>query len=213
MQNNIIGNVYGRLTVIEETNERRNKKIVVRCRCECGNENFLVSNRAIVSGNTKSCGCIRKEKPNHVTHGLRRHSLYSVWTGIRQRCYYENAINYNDYGGRGIRVCKQWKDYFKSFYDWCIENGWRKGLDVDRKNNNGNYTPSNCRFVTRKINTRNTRRTLFIEHNGIKKPLADWADELGLRYETLSQRIFKLKMPISEALVSDKIKRRFHKKE
>lgn len=213
MQSNIIGNVYGRLTVIEETNERRNSKIVVRCKCSCGNDNFLVVNRALVSGNTKSCGCIRKERNNHITHGLRKHQLYGVWSGMKQRCYYEKAINYKDYGARGIRICEDWLNDFKKFYDWCIEKGWKDGLDVDRADNEKDYSPDNCILSTRKQNTRNTRRTLFIEYNGIKKPLADWADELGLNYETLSQRIFKLKMPISEALASNKIKRRFRRRE
>lgn len=90
------------------------------------------------------------------THGKSRHPLYRVWCAMRDRCYRKTDKRYIRYGGRGITVCKAWLSNFSSFYKWCILNGWQKGLQIDRKKNDGNYSPSNCRFVEQKYNIRNS---------------------------------------------------------
>jgi hypothetical protein len=82
--------------------------------------------------------------------------LYHVWYGMKYRCNNKKASGYNDYGGRGIRVCKKWHD-FQEFYRWALDNGYQKGLSIDRINNNGNYRPGNCRFTTRKVQSNNKR--------------------------------------------------------
>lgn len=97
----------------------------------------------------KTCGCDR--------HGMCGSRLYGVWTGIRSRCSNKNRPSYKNYGGRGISVCDEWFN-FNHFYDWAISNGYKVGLDIDRTNNDGNYEPSNCRFVTRTVNMRNSRQ-------------------------------------------------------
>jgi hypothetical protein len=96
-----------------------------------------------------------------IKHGLRRHPIFTLWANIKSRCKNQNHPKYKDYGGRGISICNEWNDDFKTFYDWCITNGWQQGLEIDRVNNNGNYEPSNCRFVTRTQNMRNTRTTVY----------------------------------------------------
>lgn len=93
-------------------------------------------------------------------HGLRKHPLYNVWWNMKTRCYRKNYKQYKDWGGRGIRVCEKWINNFVSFYNWAIKNGHAKGLVIDRIDNNGNYEPSNCRFVTRAISGQNKRNIL-----------------------------------------------------
>ena len=85
-----------------------------------------------------------------------RHTLYNMWYNIRARCYNPKKNQYKDYGGRGIKICKRWLDR-DTFIAWCLNNGWKPGLQLDRRNNDGNYTPSNCRFVTPKENSNNQR--------------------------------------------------------
>jgi len=90
-------------------------------------------------------------------HGLRKHPLYSVWDGMTQRCTNQKTKAYKNYGGRGVVICDEWRGNFKPFYDWCLSNGWRKGLEIDRIDNDGNYEPSNCRFISHRLNNLNTR--------------------------------------------------------
>lgn len=100
-------------------------------------------------------------------HGLSRTPLYKKWYGMKSRCYNPNVRNYNNWGGRGITICDEWKDDFLQFYEWSINNGYKDGLSLDRTNNNGNYTPTNCRFIT------------LAEQQGNKRPKRS-----GLRYKT-----------------------------
>lgn len=112
----------------------------------------------IKNGSNVSCGCESRKNAakRKKTHGLSKHPLYGIWRGIRNRCHNPNVSCFHRYGGRGITICKEWDNDFKVFYDFAINNGWKKGLNIDRKDNDGNYTPSNCRFVTSTINNRNT---------------------------------------------------------
>lgn len=123
-------------------------------KCYCGNE-FITMIHSIKSGNTNSCGCYYDK--THATHGLAKHPLFAVRNAIKQRCLNPKNTRFHDYGGRGIKICDEWLNDFQKFYDWSIQNGYRKGLQLDRINNDGNYEPSNCRFVTQTINIRNRR--------------------------------------------------------
>jgi len=129
-------------------------------KCYCGKE-FSVRIKDVKSGNTKSCGCykIKNMKKIATTHGLTNHPLYEVWCGMKKRCYNKNSSNYKYYGGRGILIHKNWVNNFKTFYNWAVANGYKKGLTIDRINNNYGYVWFNCRFVTRVINSRNKRTT------------------------------------------------------
>jgi len=92
-------------------------------------------------------------------HGLTmKHPLYTTWQRMKRRCYYKGDNRYYTYGERGITVCKQWRDNFLHFYNWALNNGWEEGLQIDRKDNNKNYAPENCRFVTPKQNSNNRNR-------------------------------------------------------
>jgi hypothetical protein len=106
-----------------------------------------------------------------------------------ERCIRPATNSFSRYGGRGISICDEWRNDFVSFYSWAISHGWSDGLQIDRINNDGNYEPSNCRFVTNKENCRNTSRNHLITHNGKTMCLTDWAEEKGMLYTTLLERI------------------------
>lgn len=145
---------------------------------------------------------IPKSELFKITHGLRNHPLYDVWGKIKARCYNIQSKDYTDYGGRGISVCTEWIDDFKAFYDWCIENGYQKGLEIDRRNNNGNYEPDSCRMVTRSQNMRNTRRNNNLTYNGETKCLSEWAEIYGIKRFTLFGRINRMGWDIEKALTT-----------
>ena len=126
--------------------------------CKCGNTTRAQMTQ-VKSGHTKSCGCLQKEAAitYQTKHGLHSHPLYSVWKGMNARCNSKTNKAFPYYGGRGISVCDEWKKDFKTYYDWAIANGYEKGLTIDRRDNDGNYTPENCRFTTPMVQARNTR--------------------------------------------------------
>lgn len=97
----------------------------------------------------------------HITHGLTKHPLFGIWMEMKKRCYNKNYKQFYDYGGRGIKICDEWLNDFQTFYNFCLKNGWKYGLQIDRKDNDKNYTPDNCRFVTHADNVRNARKTKF----------------------------------------------------
>lgn len=138
------------------------------------------------------------------THGYARqgdqHPLYRVWNGMICRCETPSSGGYENYGGRGIMVCDEWRHDFVAFKEWAMANGWKKGLHIDRKDNDGNYSPDNCRFVTAAVNARNKRSSRFIEFKGETLLLADWSERLDIPYGTLAQRIYILKWTIERAL-------------
>ena len=126
----------------------------------CGNE-FKANTQHILRGKTKSCGCYKKRRAieTNKTHGLWYTRLYKIWASMKDRVFNIKHKAYQDYGGRGITICEEWKNDVKSFYDWAITNGYEedKGLSIDRIDNDGNYYPENCRWTTQTIQTRNQR--------------------------------------------------------
>lgn len=124
-------------------------------------------------------------------HGESNTKLYGVWLAMRRRCYLESCADYKNYGERGVRVCDKWNDSYVSFRDWSIANGYKEGLEIDRIEVDGNYEPSNCRWITKLENARNKRSTIFITINGKTKTLQDWSEEYGLPYKTVRYRYRK----------------------
>lgn len=156
----ITGEKHHELTFLYEV-ESRNKRRYGLFRCSCGNEKIICFEH-VRGGNIKSCGCLQTAGINGkilwTTHGLSKALLYKVYRGIKTRCYNPNADNYYNYGGRGITICDEWKNDFKAFYDWAINAGYEKGLEIDRINNDDNYDPGNCRWLTHKANCQNMRK-------------------------------------------------------
>jgi hypothetical protein len=142
-------------------------------KCDCG----LIKSfdyYPIRGGDVKmcvKCAAIERGKKK-ATHRLIKHPLYRKWQDMKNRCYNKNVDRYSSYGGNGICVCDEWRYNFKSFYDWCLKNGWERGLTIDRKDVYGNYEPSNCRFISMKEQGFNKKNTLYIEYNGHKISLA-----------------------------------------
>ena len=160
-----IGDVYGDWTIVKVLDGINTMHVKPNClvRCVCGNEE-VKNFRSLFRGKTlrcKSCKSILAK-----THGETKTRLYSIWQNMKRRCYNKNNPRYKDYGGRGIRVCKKWRNCFESFRDWALQNGYEHGLSINRKDNNKNYTPLNCDWQTTAKQALNTRRNKFFEFQG-----------------------------------------------
>lgn len=139
----------------------------------CGNK-VKCRISSINSGHQKRCiECKYKYiSSKKIKHNLSRTKIYKVWAAMINRCYNIQSQNYSLYGNRGISVCDEWKNDFKSFYDWAMKNGYDNCLTIDRINNDGNYEPSNCRFISSSENSRNRRQSkLSIEKVSLIKEM------------------------------------------
>lgn len=121
-------------------------------------------------------------------HGRTR--LYRIYKNMLSRCYSPSkGKGYERYGGRGIRVCQEWLESFEAFRDWALDHGYGENLELDRIDNNGDYSPENCRFVSHQVNNRNRRNNRLISYKGTARCLAAWAEVFGIKYETLRWRL------------------------
>lgn len=186
--NNLINKKFGRLTVLEKTNERKNKKVIWLCKCTCGNVK-TVRSTDLVSGNIVSCGCLQKELLKNglsKKHGMSKTPTYETWFCMKNRCNNPKDARYKDYGGRGIKVCKKWYK-FENFYE---DMGVRpKNKTIDRINNNRGYEPSNCKWSTRAEQSNNMRSNRYICYKENIKTMSEWSRCLGIKLTTLRQRI------------------------
>ena len=163
----ITGQRFGRYTVLERAGNDNCRLAMWRCICDCGNER-IVRGRDLRSGVIVSCGCYHRElvKDMFTTHNGSRSRLYHVWDGMINRCYRKTSNHYDDYGGRGITVCDEWRNDFQAFYNWAMANGYdenapRGQCTIDRIDNDKGYSPDNCRWITQKeqqLNKRPRRR-------------------------------------------------------
>lgn len=159
----LTGQRFGRLRVLSYAGIK-NKNAMWLCKCDCGKETTVYSNN--LKQGTKSCGCLSKERSvKRRTVAYENHRLYRVWAGMKTRCYNAKQPRFNDWGGRGITVCDEWKNNFRNFYDWAMANGYDETAEhgqctLDRIDNNGNYEPTNCRWIDMKAQcaNRNYRR-------------------------------------------------------
>ncbi len=126
-------------------------------------------------------------------HGLKKHPLYSIWVSMKQRCYNPNDTAYDNYGGRGVRVCAEWVDDFQLFYNWAIANGWEHGLQIDKdiKGNGLLYSPDTCCFVTPKVNSNTKRNCHIITLDGVSKNITQWSEHYGISEKQIHWRLKK----------------------
>lgn len=189
----LTGQRFGRLVVVERAGTNKSGNALWRCLCDCGNTTEVRS-ADLRRGATKSCGCLSREMVSkratvqNTKHGCRYSKLYNSWRGMCERCNNPAHKSYTDYGGRGISVCKEWKE-FATFQKWAYENGYRDGLSIDRIDSNGNYEPSNCRWADKKQQNRNQRRNRLITYKGQEKTITDWAEQFHINRYTLFNRL------------------------
>lgn len=198
----LTGNKYGRLTVLKLAVDERGKKKKWLCKCDCGNK-VIVSGSNLRSGHSSQCKqCALAElAEKKIKHGGTKTKLYYVWRGMITRCGDKSARAYMRYGGRGICVCKEWQDFGK-FRDWALSNGYSDGLEIDRVDNDGNYEPSNCRWVNKQRNANNKSNNRLLTYNGETLTMAEMARKYNVPYKLLHKRLMR-GMPIDDALYSE----------
>jgi len=186
-QFSIEGYFYGRLYVLFRYDERLKHGEKSRWFCECACGRFKVVRRdKLTSGAVKSCGCIKTERKREVND--RR--LISIWKNMKTRCYSTKKTDFHCYGGRGISVCSEWMSY-NVFSQWALNNGYSSRLTLDRIDNDGNYEPSNCRWVTRQRQSNNMRTNQLLTYNGKTQSIADWSRETSISQGCIWSRKYK----------------------
>lgn len=187
----IEGQKFGKLTVIGFVGKDKHRNTLWRCECECGNQKTIQANN-LKNSHTKSCGChnIQKIKERRTTHGHstgeRCSRIYGIWMAMMRRCHNPNLKNYHRYGGRGITVCERWQ-VFENFLADMGEP--LSGMSIDRVDNNIGYCPENCKWATPKEQANNRRSNCIIEFGGKSQTMAQWADETGIKWGTLYNRL------------------------
>lgn len=191
----ITGKKFGRLTALFRNGKTKDGRYIWHCVCECGSE-CNVPSSYLTSGNTKSCGCLQPEvaRKIHLKHGdcpygKKASKLYTVWAGMKNRCTVKSHIEYQQYGGRGIRVCDEWSSDYTKFKKWALDHGYEEGLQVDRIDNDKGYSPENCRFVTRKENSNNRQNTIRVLFDGELKTITELSEITGIPRHTIYQRV------------------------
>lgn len=186
----IQGEKHGRLTVLFKSGRTNDRKTIVTCRCDCGGTTSVIL-RNLRNGNTRSCGCLANESRaqisrKHATHLRHNTPEYHTWEGIIQRCTNPSVKNWKDYGGRGITVCERWRA-FEAFFEDMGERP-PQGT-IDRIDNDGPYSPENCRWATMTQQNRNQRRSTFFTVDGVTAHINDWAEKAGITPNLIRARI------------------------
>lgn len=208
----LVGNKYGKLIVLEYSYTKA-KKRYWKCQCDCGSIVYIPTIN-LTSGNTKSCGCLKHEIKSNYIHGKQKTRLYHIWQGMKSRCLNPNSIKFKNYGGRGIKICEEWKNNFMSFYNWAIENSYntnktRAEQTLDRINNNDDYKPSNCRWTTHSQNCRNRNNNAYLTKDGVSKTIVEWSEELNLNSKIIYERAKKY-TDINDILSQENLTRKKH---
>ncbi len=200
----LTGQTFGRLTCIKDIGRRHGKSVWI-CRCACGNEAEVIG-AVLISGAAKSCGCLRKEMlvKKSTVHSLRTDEngktprLYAAWRNMKRRCYDSNAPDYENYGGRGIKVCDEWQEY-KAFHGWAVKHGYDDSLTIERTDNNGDYEPGNCKWIALGEQAKNKRNNRVLTYRGKSMILSEWSRLLGISPSALRKRL-ELGWSVSQAL-------------
>lgn len=190
-----IGSKFGRLVVTSHAGVDKRNKTLYNTICECG-VNVIAYATELRSGHTKSCGCLRSELSSKrmTTHGATKNykisKEFSTWCSIKQRCLDKNSKSYENYGGRGIKICDRWLNSFENFLNDMGEKPSNKH-SIDRIDVNGNYEPNNCRWATQKEQMRNVRHNVILEYNNTKMTMAEASEKSKIPYYIIQQRIRK----------------------
>lgn len=180
----LTGKKFNCFTVLRlSENKSKSNEYLWECKCDCGEIRYLTTQKV---KKQESCGCKRKTANN-----MSGTKLYNIWNSMKQRCYNPNDSVYKWYGGKGVSICKEWKDSFVEFQKWSYANGYKEGLSIERVNSNGNYEPSNCEWITRSENSTrsNIEMSRMYKFNDEEMSLKDWSEKLGIKYKTLHKRL------------------------
>lgn len=179
----LTGQRFGRLKVLRFVGVNALRKAVWACTCDCGALHPAVGS-SLLRGHTRSCGCLVKDM--HLTHGATGTTTHRTWLAMRARCNNPKHADYPNYGGRGIKVCARWR----AFENFLADMGERpKGMSIERRKVNGNYTPRNCEWATPQQQSSNRRNTIQLTANGERLPLVTWAARLAIPTGTLRTRL------------------------
>jgi hypothetical protein len=196
---------FGRLIAMNEHGKSVSNRVTWLCQCDCGREK-IVESKKLVSGHTKSCGCLNTERITK--HGMSRTKIYNVWHDMINRTTNPLYKRWKDYGGRGITVCEQWRK-FENFY--ADMGGIPQDMTLERINNDEGYNPNNCKWASYHEQFQNRRTTKIIEFSGEKLSLTEWAKKTGISLSTLRGRL-KLGWSI-ESCFSTSVNKKNTKKE
>lgn len=190
MSNHVIdltGQKFGRLVVISQNGKTRSGNVKWLCKCDCGNFKTVASG-ALRSGETVSCGCWIREKTSQRSyiHGETNTRLHHIWSSMKARCYYTKAINYPNYGGRGIKVCDEWIHSYIAFRDWAVKHGYTENSTIDREDVNGNYCSENCQWISAFDQQSNKTNNRKITVGGVTNTVTEW----GRKYNIDPQAIW-----------------------
>lgn len=188
---NLIGKRFGKWVVLSYT-ERRPNAHYWRCECDCGTVKD-VSGYTLRVGTSTNCGC------EQIKHGKHGRPEYYIWRTMKQRCHNPKYQGYEYYGARGIKVCERWRNSFGAFYQDMGPRPTQKH-SIDRINNDGDYTPDNCRWATVRQQERNKSSNHYITFRGKTRTLQGWAEHIGINHKTLRNRINTLGWDIERAL-------------
>lgn len=182
---------FGRLKVIDYAFSKDGRSYW-HCKCSCGKE-LDIMGKDLKNNHIQSCGCLRREVTSKrmTKHGSTNTRLYHIWSTMKRRCEtVKSGKAYKDYVLRNIKICEEWHD-FSAFQNWAFENGYTDELTIDRIDNNGNYCPENCRWVDLITQENNKRNNTWLTYNNKTQTIAQWARELGMKYNTLNERLRK----------------------
>lgn len=205
-----IGKKYGCLTAICKSLPDKKGRARWQYKCDCGNVKIMPEYN-VRNGKSKSCGCVRDRiaRERATIHGGRLTPEYGIWCGMKARCYNPKSIFYKDYGGRGIKICKKWRNDFSAFIS---DMGHRPSPlhSIDRVKNDGNYSAGNCRWATQKQQCNNKRGNKLLTFQGQTKTMMEWSEFTGISYDVISQRLRLLKWDIEKALTKPTRKIKCH---
>lgn len=187
----VVGNVYGHITVLADAERKGRNSRFVLCVCKCGTKKEFRM-QLLKTGKTKSCGCVSHEMgaEKRRTHGGTGTRLHNIWRSIKRRCYNPNERVYEYYGGKGVVMHDDWLFDFARFRDWSEKNGYSEDLTIDRIDNTGNYEPSNCRWVSMQVQSNNKSNNRMMKINGTTKTVADWSRFTGVNVKTIYNRLY-----------------------
>lgn len=197
----LVGLKFNRLKVLRVAGKNKHGHVLFECLCDCDNKT-IVEATAVKNGVTKSCGCLQREKAGNTSliHGMTNTRLHRIWSAMISRCENKNNNRYYTYGARGIKVCPEWRSDFVAFYNWSMANGYDDNLTIDRKDNNKDYSPENCKWSTNREQANNKRSNRIIEYKGIRKNVKQWADYFGFNYKYFHEKLKKCEWSIEKLL-------------